>query len=68
MYPLRFEPIFQRYLWGGHRLGEVFNKAIGESAAAESWEVVDHGDAQSIVREGEFSGWTAKSIDCEVWQ
>ena len=62
MYPLRFEPIFQRYLWGGHRLGEVFNKAIGESAAAESWEVVDHGDAQSIVREGEFSGWTLSRL------
>ena len=62
MYPLRFEPIFQRYVWGGHRLGEVFNKAIGGSSAAESWEIVDHGDAQSVVREGEFSGWTLSQL------
>ena len=62
MYPLRFEPIFQRYVWGGRRLGEVFNKPIGEGAAAESWEVVDHGDAQSVVREGEFSGWTLSQL------
>ncbi len=62
LYPLRFEPIFQRYVWGGRRLGEVFNKAIGGAAAAESWEVVDHGDAQSVVREGDFSGWTLSQL------
>ena len=62
MYPLRFEPIFQRYVWGGRRLGEVFNKPIGEAAAAESWEVVDHGDAQSVVREGDLAGWTLSRL------
>ena len=62
LYPLRFEPIFQRYVWGGRRLGEVFNKDIGGSSAAESWEVVDHGDAQSVVREGDFSGWSLNQL------
>lgn len=54
MYPLRFEPIFRRYLWGGFRLRDVLGKASGDNAAAESWELVDHGDDQSIVRFGEL--------------
>ena len=59
MYPLRFEPIFRRYLWGGRRLGEVLNKPIGEhSDYAESWEIVDHGADQSVVSHGPLSGKT----------
>ena len=44
LYPLRFQPILERYLWGGRRLGTVLGKPIGEgNDYAESWEVVDHG-------------------------
>ena len=57
LYPLRFEPILQRYLWGGRRLGTVLGKAIGsESDYAESWEVVDHDQAQSLIIAGEWQG------------
>ena len=56
MYPLRFQPAFRRYIWGGRRLADVLSKLIGDQKAAESWEVVDHGDDQSVVQFGSFSG------------
>jgi mannose-6-phosphate isomerase len=59
LYPLRFEPLFRRYLWGGRRLGTVLGKPIGEGADyAESWEVVDHGADQSRVAFGPLTGTT----------
>jgi mannose-6-phosphate isomerase len=58
LYPFRFQPIFRRYLWGGRRLGSVLGKAIGEENCAESWEVVDHGEDQSIVTDGPLAGTT----------
>ncbi len=59
LYPLRFEPLFRRYIWGGRRLGTVLNKPIGPGDDyAESWEIVDHGDDQSVVAYGELQGTT----------
>jgi mannose-6-phosphate isomerase len=59
LYPLRFQPIFRRYLWGGRRLGTVLNKPIGdESDYAESWELVDRGADQSVISNGPLSGTT----------
>jgi len=57
LYPLRFRPIFRRYVWGGRRLGTLLGKPIGAGADyAESWEVVDHGDDQSVVAAGPLAG------------
>ena len=57
LYPLRLKPILQEYLWGGRRLGSLLGKPIGEGATyAESWEVVDHPDGQSIVENGPLAG------------
>lgn len=59
MYPLRFRPIFRRYLWGGRRLESVLGKSLGEGDDyAESWEIVDHGDDQCIVDNGPLAGTT----------
>ncbi len=59
LYPLRFDPIFRRYLWGGRRLGTVLGKAIGPGDDyAESWEIVDHGEDQSRVAAGPLAGVT----------
>ena len=56
-YPLRFQPQFRQYLWGGRRLGSVLGKPIDPSGIfAESWEVVDHGEDQSVVLAGEWAG------------
>ena len=65
MYPLRFEPLFRRYIWGGRRLADVLSKPIGDQAAAESWEVVDHQDDQSIVRFGDLAGKSLRELIAE---
>ena len=64
---LRFEPIFRRYLWGGRRLGTVLGKPIGPGEDyAESWELVDHGDDQSVVAFGELKGRTLATLAAEL--
>lgn len=63
---LQFEPIVKRIRWGGRRLGTLLNKPIGsETDYAESWEIADHGSDQSIIRHGEFSGWTLSKLLAE---
>jgi len=57
LYPFKFRPLLKRYLWGDRRLGTVLGKPLGEgSDYAESWEVVDHGEDQSIVANGPLAG------------
>ena len=66
MQPLLLEPILKRIRWGGRRLGEVLGKPIGpEPDYAESWEVADHGDDQSVVVRGELNSWTLQRIVAE---
>lgn len=63
LYPLRFEPLFRRYLWGGRRLESVLGKAIGEGDDyAESWETVDHGEDQSLIANGAWSGTSLQQL------
>lgn len=58
-YPLRLRPVLQDYLWGGRRLAEMFGKPVANGGAcAESWEVVDHPDGQSVVENGPLAGRT----------
>ncbi|QDV74934.1 type I phosphomannose isomerase catalytic subunit [Botrimarina mediterranea] len=65
-YPLRLRPILQEYLWGGRRLGELLGKSIGDGPTyAESWEVVDHPDGQSVVENGPLEGKTLGEISKE---
>ncbi|MCC7085707.1 MAG: class I mannose-6-phosphate isomerase [Pirellulales bacterium] len=62
LYPLRFEPIFRRYLWGGRKLATVLNKPIGPESCAESWEIVDRPNDQSRVSIGPLAGKTLGEI------
>ena len=62
LYPLRFKPIFRRYLWGGHRLASELGKPTGDETCAESWEVVDHGEDQSVVAYGPRKGETLANL------
>lgn len=66
MYPLRFQPIFRRYLWGGRRLAEVLHKPIGQEAAAESWEIVDHENDRSVVAFGPLAGKSLRELIAEA--
>jgi mannose-6-phosphate isomerase len=57
LYPLTFRPVLKRYLWGGRRLETLLGKQLGEgNDYAESWEIVDHAQGQSIVAEGPLAG------------
>jgi mannose-6-phosphate isomerase len=56
-YPIEFQPVLKQTIWGGRRLGDQLGKPIGpESDYAESWEVVDHGEDQSVVENGPLIG------------
>ena len=57
--PLVFEPLFRSYLWGGRRLATKLGKNLpGDGIWAESWEIVDHPQGQSVVASGPWQGWT----------
>lgn len=61
--PIRFEPIFRSYIWGGNRLAtQLGKKPPGSGIWAESWEIVDHREGESIVADGPFSGWTLRQL------
>jgi mannose-6-phosphate isomerase len=63
LYPLLFQPVFRRYLWGGRRLGSVLGKKIGKgNDYAESWEIVDRGTDQSVVSHGKLAGCTLNDL------
>jgi mannose-6-phosphate isomerase len=63
IYPLRFRPLFRRYLWGGRRLYSVLNKPIGAGDDfAESWEIVDRGEDQSVVSNGPRAGQSLHAL------
>jgi mannose-6-phosphate isomerase len=59
LYPLRFRPIFRRYIWGGRRLATSLGKSLGPGGDwAEAWEIADHGDDQSAIEFGPLAGTT----------
>jgi mannose-6-phosphate isomerase len=63
LYPLRFHPLFRRYIWGGRRLQTALGKDIGPGDDyAESWEIVDRPHDQSVVANGSLAGQTLRQI------
>lgn len=62
-YPMRTEPFFRDYLWGGRNLATKLGKSLpSEGVWAESWEIIDHPEHQSRVTNGECSGMTLRQI------
>lgn len=62
-YPLRLEPAFRSYLWGGRKLATRLAKPIpAEGIWAESWEVVDHADHESVIANGSLAGQTLRAL------
>jgi mannose-6-phosphate isomerase len=60
---LVFEPIFQKRIWGGRKLAELFGKALPpHERIGESWEIVDRPEAQSIVARGPLKGKTLHEL------
>jgi mannose-6-phosphate isomerase len=59
MHPLMFSPVYRTYVWGGRRFETQFRRRLPSGDTfAESWELVDHGDDQSVVRLGPLAGTT----------
>ena len=54
--PIKLEPAFKDYLWGGNKLKNLYNKKCEKEICAESWELSAHKDGESIVAEGEYKG------------
>ncbi|MBN2295970.1 MAG: class I mannose-6-phosphate isomerase [Pirellulales bacterium] len=63
LYPLRFKPIYKQYVWGGWKLAGLLKRPIPhDELFAESWEVCDHGEDQSVVDGGSLSGMTLHEL------
>ena len=59
IYPLIFEPIFKKKIWGGQKLRTALDKPLPEGQTiGESWEIADLEDDQSRVANGSARGKT----------
>lgn len=54
--PLIFHPVYKDYIWGGHRISEVYARRNTPAICAESWEVSAHPEGTSVVAQGRFAG------------
>ena len=65
-HPLRFEPIYKQYLWGGTRLRTVLGRDLDpRQTYAESWDICDHDADQSRVLAGPLAGATLHELFLE---
>ncbi|GFN37072.1 mannose-6-phosphate isomerase, class I [Tepidimicrobium xylanilyticum] len=55
MYPLKFENLYYKKIWGGERL-KRFRDNVPEGKIGESWDVACHRNGISVVSNGEFKG------------
>lgn len=62
-YPLRCQPFFQKYLWGGRKLATRLDKPLPcDGVWAESWEIIDHPHHQSRIVNGDKAGMTLHEL------
>ncbi len=66
MYPIRFKPIYQSYVWGGDRIASRFHRTIDVAKVAESWEISDREDGMSIVANGPLKGKSLHELVLEM--
>lgn len=62
MYPIKLQPAFQDYLWGGNKMKKMFHKQNNLSVTAESWELSCHPSGESVVLNGAFQGQKLKKV------
>jgi mannose-6-phosphate isomerase len=64
LYPLKFRPYLKFYPYGGHRFVEVLEMehVPRDREVAETWEISDHGEEQSVVVNGVLSGKTLREL------
>ena len=62
--PFSFHPIYMERVWGGENLTKVYKREIPatKKPCGESWEVVDRGLVQSVVKSGRYAGLTLSEL------
>lgn len=55
-YPMKTNPTFKQYIWGGSALADRFGKPIADNFAAESWEISCHPDGPCTIANGAYAG------------
>jgi len=58
MKPLKLNPIYKNYIWGGEKLRTKYGKDTDITPLAESWELSCHKDGLSVIDGGEHNGKT----------
>lgn len=61
-YPLLFEPVYKDYIWGGHRIPEIYDRNTDQEICAESWEIADRPEGMSVVKNGSLAGKTLEEL------
>ena len=62
LYPLLFEPILKEKIWGGQKLGKLFDRQLPGDKIGESWDVACHQNGTSVVSNGEYKGQTLDEL------
>ncbi|CUH97298.1 hypothetical protein P22_3425 [Propionispora sp. 2/2-37] len=62
MYPLKFAPVYKEMIWGGQRLGSLFNRKLPFSKVGESWEICTHRHGMSSIVNGVWQGKTLAEV------
>jgi mannose-6-phosphate isomerase len=65
-YPIKMNPAFKDYIWGGDRLKREWGKVSSLAVIAEAWELSGHKNGQSIAGNGELMGLSLTEI-VEAW-
>ena len=58
--PIKLQPAFQNYIWGGTQFRDYYHKNVPAKwqKIAESWELSTHEHGLSTIANQDFSGWT----------
>ena len=58
LYPLLFEPVFKKVLWGGTKLSSVLNRKVPAESEpiGEAWDICDRPELESSILNGPLAG------------
>lgn len=62
IYPLKFVPVYKEVLWGGSRIGQIFDRQLPSGKTGESWELCSHQNGMSVVANGSLAGKTVAEL------
>jgi mannose-6-phosphate isomerase len=62
LYPLTFDPIYKDYVWGGERIGAMYQRNLPPGIRAESWEIACRPEGMSHVNAGSLAGVTLEEL------